>query len=139
MQIPTLTTIRSEDFEGQQGWIAKLLFPLNQFIFATISAVNGNITFGDNIPCQTKTITFTYSGTSTFPKTFAWDTTKYKSAPVELRVCSAKEGSTSIAMIPVWSYGNGTISISALYKLTSSGVVALTSGTTYTVVIRALL
>jgi hypothetical protein len=136
MLIQNQNTVRTEDFENQQGWIDKLLFPLNQFILSTINAVNGNITFGDNIPCQTQTLTFTYAATSDFPKTFAW---KYKSRPIELRVCQAAENGVSIALIPIWSYGNGTITISNLLKLTTAGVVALTAGSQYVVTLRVLL
>lgn len=137
MLLPVISTIRTEDFpKEQQAWIPKLLFPLNQFLLSAISAINGNLAFGDNIPCQTITLNFTYGSAADFPKIAKWN---YSSTPVELRVCSATEGGSPIAVVPAWSYSNGTISIANLYKITSAGVVALTSGTTYNIVLRGLL
>ena len=72
MRIPSLLSLRVEDFPSQKEWIDKLLFPLNQFIQATVTSINGNITFGDNIAAQTTTLSFVYSGASDFPKSIAW-------------------------------------------------------------------
>lgn len=131
--IPSLTTLRVEDFPSQQEWIGKLLLPINQFLLAATTSINGGITFGDNIPCQTQTLNFTYGGASDFPKTFLW---KITSAPIELRVCSATENGVPVAMVPAWSYTNSQVTIAGLILLKSTGVTALKAGAVYNVILR---
>lgn len=133
MLIPLITTLRTEDFKGQEEWITKLLFPLNQLFTSAVSAINGNLTFGDNVPCQTQTLSFVSTGTSDFPKTFKWN---YQTRPVELRVCSATENGTAVALIPAWSYANAQVTLTGFFKVSSTNTSALTSGATYSVVLR---
>jgi hypothetical protein len=134
-QIPAISNLRTEDFPGQEKWISRLFFPLNQFLETVTNAINGNITHGDNIPCQTQQLLFVYGAITDFPKIFKWT---LPVAPVEIRVCSATENGTAIAMAVAWSYSAGTVTISQLLKLTSTGVVPMTSGATYNVVLRGL-
>lgn len=134
MLIPQLTSIRTEDFPSEKTWISKLLLPINQFLLYTTKAINGNITFGDNIPCQTVSLAFTYGGVADFPKVFKWN---LPVKPVEVRVCSALENSSGIAVVIAWSYGNnGLVSISQISKISTSGVSSLTVGSVYNIVLR---
>lgn len=134
MLIPQITTLRTEDFPSEKEWISKLLFPLNQFLLNATSAINGNITFTDNIPCQTQTLSFTYGSSADFPKTFKWNISNNK--PIELRVCSATENSVAIAVLPTWSYTNSVVTITGFVKLSSSGASGLTVGASYNIVVR---
>lgn len=134
MIIPAITSLRVEDFPDQKQWIGKLLFPINQFLLSVTKAVNGNIRLGQNIPCQTQSLVFTYGGTSDFPKSFRWN---YVDNPVELRVCSAKESDTAIGVIPIWYFSNNMIFISNILKVSSTGVSSLTAGSNYNIVLRA--
>lgn len=134
MLIPELTSIRVEDFPDQKSWIGKLLLPLNQFFLSTVSAVNGNITIGDNIPCQTQVMSFVYGSSTDFPKSFKWN---IPDRPLELRIASATEDGVPIALVPAWSYANGNVSITTLVKLSTSGVSELVTGSTYVVTVRA--
>ncbi len=132
--IPALTTLRSEDFDPEQRkWIGKLLFPLNQFLLAATSSINGNITLGDNIPCQTQVLKFTYGGSGDFPKKFLW---KQASRPVEIRVAQALEDDDGVAVVIAWTYSGTQVSISSMVKLTTSGASALTEGSEYTITLR---
>lgn len=135
MQLGSISTLRTEDFPSEQSWINGLFFPLNQFLSSVTSAFNGNITLGDNIPCQTISLRFMYGGASDFPKSIKFSVPN--TSPVELRVCSATEDSAAIGIIPVWSYANGQISIASLVKVSTSGVSSLTVGSTYNIVMRA--
>src|SRR5438045_2845699 len=111
MLVPVTTTLDVQSFQGQQNWIGRLLGPLNSF-FTTISiAMNGNITFGDNIPCQTIKMSFTYTAASDFPKVIKWTLPSntqqnYSANPIELRVCSAMENGVGVAVVPAWSFAN---------------------------------
>lgn len=134
MLIPTTTTLRTEDFISQKDWIPQLLLPLNQFLLGTSSAVNGNLTFGDNIPCQTQTLEFTYGGASDFPKTFKWNLTD---KPVELRLCQALENGVGISLIPLaWGYADSKISLQTFYKVSNGAITNLTVGASYKVTVR---
>lgn len=133
MLIPSITTIRTEDFPDQKNWISRLLLPINQFLLSVTSAINGNITFGDNIPGQTQTLSFVYGASTDFPKTFAY---RVVTRPVELRLCSATENGVPICVGFAWSFGNGTVSISNIFKLSSAGASELTPGASYTIILR---
>lgn len=141
MLVPVISTLRTEDFPSEEKWISRLLLPINSFLLAATSAFNGNITLGDNIPCQTFTMNFVYSAATDFPKQVSWNLSQNQLGstvlqPVEIRVCSATENGTGIAIVPAWTYANGQISFPYLVKLTSSGVAALTVGATYNIVMR---
>lgn len=133
MLIGSITTLRSEDFPTQREWIGKLLFPINQFLLSATSAINGNITFGENIPCQTQALSFSYGGESNFPMSFKWSLAP---KPVELRVCSAYEDGIPIIALVSWSYSEPQVSVAEILKLTSSGVSVLSVGSQYNLVLR---
>ncbi len=133
--IPALTALRTEDFDPEQRkWIGKLLFPLNQFLTSATNAINGNITYGDNIPCQTQVLNFVYGGESDLPKSFLWRLTAGK--PIELRVAQALEDGVPCVIGIAWNYANSQVSVSSMVKLTTSGASALTVGSTYIVTLR---
>lgn len=134
MIIPSLTTIRVEDFpQPEQKWIGRLLFPLNQFLLSATTAINGNITFGDNVPSQTQVFNFVYGSSKDFPKVFAWT---LANAPLEMRLASITENASAIAAVISWSYSNGLVSLASVVKLTTTGTSALTVGSTYNIVLR---
>lgn len=134
MIIQAISTLRTEDFgPNEKPWIGKLLLPINQFLLAATSAINGNIELGINIPCQTQVMTFVYGASTDFPKTFLW---KQANKPVEMRVAQALEDGAPIALVISWSYSNTQVSIASMVKLTTSGVSALTVGSTYNITLR---
>src|SRR4030095_1820923 len=59
--LPTSKRISKEDVPGSPGWVAPLLAGINTFFLAIWDALSGNITFGENITCQIKEISFTTS------------------------------------------------------------------------------
>lgn len=142
MLIPTISTLRVEDFPGEQSWIARLLLPINSFLTAATAALNGNITLGDNIPCQTFTLSFTYQAATDFPKQVSWKLSQNQLGsnvlpPVEIRVCSATENGSGIAVVVAWSYGNGSIAFPYIVKLNADGTTGvLKIGATYNIVMR---
>jgi len=134
--IQSNTTLRTEDYPSEQSWIGLLLFPLNQFITQVTQQLNGNITFGDNIPGVTHNLFFVYGGASDFPKPFKWT---LNLPPTEVRLCSATENNVPIAVIFAWGYSQGQISITNVYKITNNGATGLTSGSSYRIIFRAQL
>lgn len=133
--IPASTTLKIEDFApDEQKWIGKLLQPLNEFIANVVASVNGGLEIGVNLPCQTKVLEFTYSGEVQLPITFAC--TLQKTRPVEMRICQAFEENTPVVVVGPWSFGNNTVSIWSLFKVTGTGFSALTVGNKYRLVVR---
>ena len=47
-QIPQTKRLVTEDFDGQQEWIGKLIDPLNSFMQETVQLVNQSLTFSEN-------------------------------------------------------------------------------------------
>lgn len=136
MRISTgVNTLRVEDFPSQKDWIERLFYPLNQFITSATQAINGQITFGDNIPGVTQNLRFTYS-TSSFPISFRWT---FQLQPVEVRLCSAYENDVPVILVFSWSYASGQITIQSVFKITSAGVVGLTTGSVYNLTFRGQL
>jgi hypothetical protein len=58
MKLPTITRLVVEDFSKDiQGWIGKLIEPLNSFMSKVKSGLDKNITVNDNLAGQIKTLT----------------------------------------------------------------------------------
>lgn len=131
--ITQLTTLKTEDFPSQKEWIGKLLGPLNEFLTSIVPTINGNVTLGDNIPCVTKSLAFTYGGETDYPKQFSWP---FPVKPIEVRVCSATEDSQPIAVVIKWSYSLASISVTGIYKINADGVSVLSPGSVYNIVLR---
>jgi hypothetical protein len=69
-KLPAINQIKKEDFPDQ-GWIEKLLSPINSFMRSVYQALNKGITVGDNLSGQSKTIDFVYSASGSV--SFAWN------------------------------------------------------------------
>lgn len=133
--IPSSTTLRVEDFPEQKEWIGKLFLPINTLITAFTSAINGNITYGDNIPSVTQALEFVYGGPTDYPKKFRW-TLPVK--PVEVRVAQAFEDNTPVAVVCAWSYADNQISITEFVRLSSFGAQELVERSNYKIIVRAV-
>lgn len=69
-QLPTQKRINREDLKNAPAWVDALIGPLNSFMESIYSAINKNLTFGDNIQGQIRTIEFTTSSTYTSSNTW---------------------------------------------------------------------
>ena len=129
MRIPPLTALRVEDFPSEQrAWLPRMFLPLNSFLTAASSAINGRIEFGSNIPSADLTLSFVYSGV---PQRFAWTQV---SRPAVALVGSCFEDNQLIGLTPVWAFDSSTQTISMdFYKLDGS---ALVRGSSYSVFVR---
>lgn len=119
-----------EDFATQKDWIGKLFLPLNSILTQLATAMNAQVTFGDNIPTFTKTLS---GSTLTLPQRFQF-TGSY--TPVEMRVAQATKDGTPVTMVGAWSISGDTITVSELYEVTASGNVPIASGSKYNIVLR---
>ncbi len=62
---PQFKDFRKEDYQEAPGWFGRFLTILNSFSSQVYAALNQALTFGDNIRCQIKEITFSTSATYT--------------------------------------------------------------------------
>jgi hypothetical protein len=135
MRIFTLPALRAEDYPTEQSWISKLFVQLSPFIQAVGSIINGGIDFQTNIASVTKVYTFDIIG-AVIPFSFLWT---FKTIPNDVRVLQTLRGTsqTPTLLFPVWSYNQdtGSITISNLFEVLSSGIAA-PSGT-YQFTVRA--
>lgn len=64
MKLDVIKTIRIDDLKNAGGdvpaWMDTLLFQLNAFIEGVGRAIQGNLTFTDNMLCRVKQYTFTH-------------------------------------------------------------------------------
>lgn len=108
-----------EQFDpGQQAWIGNLLSPLNLLIQQLVSGFSNSVTVQENLYQELKTVAFTNEAAS-FPLTFR---TKFMSSPLSLAVgyCATSAGEMPTAYPwPVWSYANGSVTVSSIAGLTS--------------------
>lgn len=133
MILPQSPLLRSEDYDSTvQSWIGRLLSPLNTFISNVTAAVNGRLTFVDNMLGQQKLLSFSYAS-NTLPLTFALT---MKSTPGSLEVVSATENGNPVIVLAAWSVSGTTLKITDLVKLSSGAASALTSGATYKLTVR---
>lgn len=119
-----------EDFASQKDWIGKLFLPLNAILTQLASAMNGQVTFGDNVPTFTKVI----SGSSlSLPLRFQFSGSF---TPVQMIIAQATKDGSPIALAGAWSLSGDTITVSKLYEVSESGNSPIASGSKYNIVLR---
>lgn len=133
MIIPTSPTLRSEDFDkSAQSWIGRLLSPLNTFITSATSALNGSLTFVDNMLGQQKSLKFTYAS-NTLPISFQLS---FSGTAQSLQVVRATENSSPIIVHAAWSASGKSLTITDLVKLSHGTASTLTQGAVYDLTVR---
>ena len=131
-KLPSIKRLAVEDFAGQKDWIGKLFAPINQFFESIASALNGGLTFADNMSAVVRSISVP-NGSASFPLYFSWGK---KVKPIGLWVVNARETSGT--------HTNFSSAISADWEYTTDGLVkinafpGLPTSTGYTVTVVAI-
>lgn len=136
--LPPIKRITAEDFQDQKSWIAKLLQPLNSFFDSVYTALNKNLTFGENFRAMVRTVTVDNTLTSFTPIRIA--STIGRPAGLWVVGFADKAGqpqTISPAVSVDWGYENGTIIINKVAGLTLYSSVNTNSSTSLTNVHRA--
>ena len=131
-KLPTVRRISREDLRDPKAprWVDQLLRLLNNFMESVYSALDRNITFGDNVRTQEKQITITAGATATDNKfefllglavapTGLWITNIFET--------NAPTTPMTVAVFPWWRRESTTIFIDA--------IAGLTNGTEYTITV----
>lgn len=128
-RLPTQRRILREDVKEAPSWIESLLSPLNSFMDSVYRALSQNITFGDNIPCDRRSIQFDTRSdyTSAVPLTAGFVPLRFqhnlKSKPfacIPLQVVAA-DGSVFTSPVSIdWYEANGTVFINYITGLANS-------------------
>lgn len=122
-RIPPIKRLSTEDFREQQGWIGKLLSPVNQFMETVTGALSKGLTFGDNLNAQVKDLDVSIpSAGSAFP---IYYTSSLAGRPVALWVGNAVERAANPSPITSavyvdWEFINGQIKINNISGLSAS-------------------
>lgn len=128
-KIPTLTTLRTEDFPSEQRqWLPRLFQPLNNFLTTVTNCLNGNVTFGPQIPSVTQQLSFVYDG---MERRIPWG---YILPPLVLWLGPCFEDNENIALKEVWNY-NASTGIVSLDFVKMDGS-ELTVGNSYKILVR---
>jgi len=140
MKLPVAERLIVEDFPEQKAWIAPMFSVINRFITNAFLALNGGLVFSDNITGQEQVFDFVYtSAAASFPKKMKW---KLADKPRALYVVEASEETSLLTRAPVmvlaaWEYADdGTVSISSMARVSTSGVATLTVGYRYKIRVR---
>jgi hypothetical protein len=126
--LPPIKRIIAEDFPDQKSWIAKLIWPLNQFMESVVSSLNKRLTFSENFAAQIKT--FAVSGAQNMTRV-GFQSTIGK--PLAVFVAAVTDGGSPARVVraPVhvdWSYSEGTIYINNVSGLALTVLGDTTSG-----------
>jgi hypothetical protein len=129
-KVDPFSALRLEDFPSQREWISTLFLPLNSVLQQITTALNGQTTFGDNIPSFTKVL----SGSNLrLPVTFQLT---QKFTPTQMVVSHASREGTAITMAGAWSFSGDTVTVSELFQISASGNTALETGAKYSITLR---
>ena len=127
-RLPLIKRILKEDLPEAPDWVTRLLYPLNLFFENVYNALDGNITFGENIESQSKQITFTtsstYDGSQANFETISFPN-ELRRAPnglILLQITQIEGTFTSITTAPFvnWLNVNNIINIYLITGLTAS-------------------
>jgi hypothetical protein len=120
--LPTIRRIMREDFRDAPAWLDRLIYPLNLFLDSVYTALNKNLTFGDNIRAQIKTYQLT-AGVASTNNAFTFTTTLARPQGVIL-LSVIQQGSTYVPLteavsIPSWRSSDGVVYIDSVTGLTA--------------------
>jgi hypothetical protein len=120
--LPTIKRFDLSDYPTQASWISNLLYPLNLLLTTIYAALNNGITFGQNMLGQINTLSVKASApTTTFLYKFSG-----QGAPQAVFVGNVQGGTPSGAVTCTWSYNSGTITITNVTGLGTSGTYNIT-------------
>lgn len=130
-KIPTLTTLRVEDFPSEQRqWLPRLFVPLNQFLTVVTNTLQGRVDFGANIPALDTALDFTYDGRDS---SFTWNNVN---APRILMIGQSTEDGDVVPLTCAWVYNASNNLITAtFYKLNGD---TLSIGSRYKIFLRTV-
>jgi hypothetical protein len=118
-KLPVLKSFLAQDYLQAGPWISKFLYTLNLFTGSIYQALNGGLTFQDNMLAQINTLTLTGASPVT---SFKW---KFASLPIGVVLLNI----TDISQIPLpitkattvqWSSGAGIVNVTGITGLESA-------------------
>lgn len=136
MHLPPIKRLVVSDFKGQEEWIGRLLYPINQVFLALNSGLQKNITITENLAEQIYSTTFQNTATSLSAQNPLQFKFTFSNSPVGLLVVGIQDltipGTVfTTAVFPTWSYSSSTQQISV------SGLTGLTANHSYQITFRA--
>lgn len=145
-KINATTKLIVENFPDQREWISPMFNVLNDFIQNVVSAINGGLSFTDNLQGRDQEIDFSYVTVANSIPKIKWEMTAppkalqvvsaYEAAPVSAGEV-ARNFSPAIILLSWGLNAQNFIVINDAVKITSSGgVTSLTSTNRYKIRVR---
>jgi hypothetical protein len=135
-RVSASSTFRTEDYpaEYRKELLPRLFQSLNLLVTQVVSAINGSIEFGINIPSLDNTIEFNFDGTL---PSYKWTLNR---TPKFVILGQAFEDGEPVAIAFTWGYSSSTglVSITSAIRITSGGVSPLQNGSSYRISFRTL-
>lgn len=127
--LPSVRRIMREDFKDAPGWLERLLYPINLFFDSVYTALNKNLTFGENVRAQIKRIQIT-AGAAATDNIFSF-TASIPSVQGVVLLSAIKQGATytPLAAAPTvasWRYADGMVHIDSITGLTAGELYTIT-------------
>ena len=118
-QLPVIKQLQAQDFTGAGAWVSKFLYTLNLFMGSVYSALNGNLTFANNMLGQINTVPIKGSSPST---SFIWNFSTLPQGVVLMNLIdtSAVPAAIKTATTVQWSVGAGVVNINNITGLDST-------------------
>jgi len=133
-RIPPVNRITLEDFSTEQrAWIGKLITPINTFFQQVTSALNGQLTFGENISGQSREMEFVFVSASDYPKF------KHSLAvrPNSFQIVNAFENADSVIFLGAFGLEQGDIvALKSAAVVKNGAISALAIGAKYKFLLR---
>lgn len=118
-KLPQISRLMREDFREAPNWIDKLIVTLNIFMSAIYYALDGQLTFTDNVRSVLKTFTLTAASTAS-GNTIKLPLPNWKPTGVMIIQVLDNSGDTLLAAPGVsWAIGQNVINIQAIHGLTA--------------------
>lgn len=113
-KVTSIKRFFAEDFPSTvKAWIAeKLLVPLNQFIDQTVGALNGGLTYADNLKCKTYDIIIAKS--QVYPIKLQWALNERPNAVYMARFVIDDNSIPAAAVTVYWTYDANQISLTMI-------------------------
>lgn len=121
-KLPSIVRLSREDYKDAPSWFERFLTPMNTFIRTVYEALNGNLTFGDNVAGFEKEFTITAGAAATDnTATFSYSLKKEARGLLLMRATQTADNYTPVAAAVglSWRKGNGEIIIDAISGLTN--------------------
>ena len=120
--LPQIRRLMVDDFKNQKEWIRPLFYVLNQFMEATINALNHGLTLNANCAASIVTVNLTTVPTASSPVSVPWN---LQTQPTAIHIGNIAGATITAAVEIQWTYNAG-LKITNLVGVTPTNTAPIT-------------